>query len=285
MILIDFNGLAVATVAVNKTDDPNLLRHMILNSLRLHRTKFKKDFGELVICCEGIGNWRKDYFPQYKANRKKYREKSDIDWNEAFRILSEVRDEIKENFPYKVIQVDKCEADDIIGVLAANTQEFGQYEDVLIISADKDFMQLQKFSNVKQYNPIQKKFYNEEAPKANLIDKILSGDTGDGVPNIMSDDDTFVTEGKRQNKLSKKKKEAIVEDLAEGELLYAASWYRNYQRNEKLIDLDQTPQELKVKVVSEFNSQQPEKNSGLVFPYLINKNMKMLIESVEEFIN
>jgi len=284
MILIDFNGLAVATVAVNKTDEPNLLRHMILNSLRQHRTQFKKDFGELVICCEGIGNWRKDYFPQYKANRKKYREKSDIDWNEAFRILSEVREEIKENFPYKVIQVDKCEADDVIGVLCANTQEFGQYEDVLIISADKDFMQLQKFPNVKQYNPIQKKFYKEDAPKANLIQKILSGDTGDGVPNVMSDDDTFVTEGKRQNKLSAKKKLEIVDDLADGELLYAASWYRNYQRNETLIDLDKTPEELKVKIVSEFNSQQPEKNSSLVFPYLINKNMKMLIESVEEFI-
>ena len=284
MILIDFNGLAVATVAVNKTDEPDLLRHMILNSLRQHRTAFKKDFGELVICCEGIGNWRKDYFPQYKANRKKYREKSDIDWNEAFRILSEVRDEIKENFPYKVIQVDKCEADDIIGVLCNNTQEFGQYEDVLIISADKDFMQLQKFPNIKQYNPIQKKFYKEDAPKANLLTKILKGDSGDGVPNVMSDDDTFVTEGKRQTKLSQKKIDEIVEDLADGELLYAASWYRNYQRNEKLIDLDQTPEELKVKIISEFNDQQPEKNSSLVFPYLINKNMKMLIESVEEFI-
>jgi len=284
MILIDFNGLAVATVAVNKTDDPNLLRHMILNSLRLHRTQFKKDYGELVICCEGIGNWRKDYFPQYKANRKKYREQSDIDWNEAFRVLSEVRDEIKANFPYKVIQVDKCEADDIIGVLASNTQEFGQYEDVLIISADKDFMQLQKYPNVHQYNPIQKKFYKEDAPKANLIAKILKGDTGDGVPNVMSDDDTFVTEGKRQNKLSKKKMEEIVEDLADGELLYAASWYRNYQRNETLIDLDKTPEDLKFKIVSEFNEQDPSKNKGMVFPYLINKNMKMLIESVEEFI-
>ena len=284
MILIDFNGLAVATVAVNKTDDPNLLRHMILNSLRLHRTQFKKDYGELVICCEGIGNWRKDYFPQYKANRKKYREQFDIDWNEAFRVLSEVRDEIKANFPYKVIQVDKCEADDIIGVLASNTQEFGQYEDVLIISADKDFMQLQKYPNVHQYNPIQKKFYKEDAPKANLIAKILKGDTGDGVPNVMSDDDTFVTEGKRQNKLSKKKMEEIVEDLADGELLYAASWYRNYQRNETLIDLDKTPEDLKFKIVSEFNEQDPSKNKGMVFPYLINKNMKMLIESVEEFI-
>ena len=284
MILIDFNGLAVATVAVNKTDDPNLLRHMILNSLRLHRTQFKKDYGELVICCEGIGNWRKDYFPQYKANRKKYREQSDINWDEAFRVLGEVRDEIKENFPYKVIQIDHCEADDIIGVLASNTQEFGQYEDVLIISADKDFMQLQKYPNVHQYNPIQKKFYKEDAPKANLIQKIMSGDTGDGVPNIMSHDDVFVN-GERQNKLSKKKKEEILQDLTDGELLYAASWYRNYCRNETLIDLDKTPDDLKVKIVSEFNNQDQSKNSSLVFPYLINKNMKMLIESVEEFIN
>ena len=284
MILIDFNGLAVATVAVNKTDDPNLLRHMILNSLRLHRTQFKKDYGELVICCEGIGNWRKDYFPQYKANRKKYREQSDINWDEAFRVLGEVRDEIKENFPYKVIQVDHCEADDVIGVLASNTQEFGQYEDVLIISADKDFMQLQKYPNVHQYNPIQKKFYKEDAPKANLIQKIMSGDTGDGVPNIMSHDDVFVN-GERQNKLSKKKKEEILQDLTDGELLYAASWYRNYCRNETLIDLDKTPDDLKVKIVSEFNNQDQSKNSSLVFPYLINKNMKMLIESVEEFIN
>lgn len=284
MILIDFNGLAVATVAVNKTDDPNLLRHMILNSLRLHRTQFKKDYGELVICCEGIGNWRKDYFPQYKANRKKYREQSDINWDEAFRVLSEVRDEIKENFPYKVIQIDHCEADDVIGVLASNTQEFGQYEDVLIISADKDFMQLQKYPNVHQYNPIQKKFYKEDAPKANLIQKIMSGDTGDGVPNILSHDEVFVN-GERQNKLSKKKKEEILQDLTDGELLYAASWYRNYCRNETLIDLDKTPDDLKVKIVSEFNDQDQSKNRSLVFPYLINKNMKMLIESVEEFIN
>lgn len=284
MILIDFNGLAVATVAVNKTDEPNLLRHMILNSLRQHRTQFKKEFGELVICCEGIGNWRKEYFPNYKANRKKYREQSDIDWNEAFRILGEIKDEIKENFPYKVIQVNNCEADDVIGTLCANTQEFGQYEDVLIISADKDFMQLQKFDNVKQYNPVQKKFYKDDAPKANLLEKILKGDSGDGVPNVMSDDDVFITEGKRQNKLSKKKIDEIIEDLAEGELLYAASWYRNYCRNEKLIDLSQTPQEIKDEIVKQFTEQDQSKNSSLVLNYLINKQMKMLIESVEEFI-
>lgn len=284
MILVDFSGLAIATIVVNKVDDEDLLRHMILNSLRMYRNSYKDKFGELVLCCDGKNNWRRGYYPQYKANRKKKREADTFDWAKAFEILTNVRKEIQENFPYKVIQVDECEADDIIGTLCENTQEFGQYEDVMIISADKDFLQLQRFPNVRQYSPLLKKEYKEETPLVSLMEKIMKGDAGDGVPNILSDDDVFV-EGRRQIPLSKKKKEAIKEDLAEGELLYAASWYRNYQRNETLIDLSKTPQRLKDQILDVFNSQDPWHNKGLVFPYLINKNMKMLIESVEEFIN
>jgi hypothetical protein len=88
--------------------------------------------------------------------------------------------------------------------------------------------------------------------------------------------------GDRQTPLSKKKKEAILEDLAEGELLYAASWYRNYCRNETLIDLSKTPDELRAKIIDDFWI--TVFNEGKVLPYLINNNMKMLIESVEEFL-
>jgi len=283
MILIDFSGIAIATIAVNKVNDENMLRHMMLNSIRMYRTKFKKDYGEVVLAIDSGNNWRRNYFPQYKANRRKGRDESDFDWGEAFRILHMVHQEIKENFPYKVIKIDECEADDIIGTIVANTQEFGQYEDVMIVSSDHDFKQLQKYPNVKQFSPMMKKPVVEDNPQINLIEKILTGDAGDGVPNVLSDDDVFV-EGRRQTPLSKKKKEAIKEDLAEGELLYAASWYRNYCRNETLIDLTKTPDRLKEKILDEFNSQDPWHNKGLVFPYLINKNMKMLIESVEEFI-
>lgn len=283
MILIDFSGIAIATIAVNKVNDENMLRHMMLNSIRMYRTKFKKDYGEVVLAIDSGNNWRRNYFPQYKANRRKGRDESDFDWGEAFRILHMVQEEIKENFPYKVIKIDECEADDIIGTIVANTQEFGQYEDVMIVSSDHDFKQLQKYPNVKQFSPLLKKAVVEDNPKINLIEKILTGDAGDGVPNVLSDDDVFV-EGRRQTPLSKKKKEAIKEDLSEGELLYAASWYRNYCRNETLIDLTKTPDRLKEKILDEFNSQDPWHNKGLVFPYLINKNMKMLIESVEEFI-
>ncbi len=284
MIIVDYSGLAIATIVVNKVDDENLLRHMILNSLRQYRVKYKKDLGELVLAIDGKNNWRRGYYPQYKANRKKKREEDTFDWAKAFSIMHDIKEEILANFPYKVIEVDECEADDIIGELCANTQEFGQYEDVMIISADKDFLQLQRYPNVRQYSPLLKKEYKEDAPMVGLMEKIMTGDAGDGVPNVLSDDDVFV-EGRRQTPLSKKKKEAIKEDLAEGELLYAASWYRNYQRNETLIDLTKTPDRLKKQIIEKYNSQDQWHNKGLVFPYLINKNMKMLIESVEEFIN
>ena len=283
MILVDFSAIAVATIAVNKVNDEGMLRHMMLNSLRMYRTKFKKDYGELVLAIDSGNNWRRNYFPQYKANRRKTREESGFDWEEAFRILHLVRQEIKENFPYHVIKVDECEADDIIGTLVENTQEFGQYEDVMIVSSDHDFKQLQKYDNVSQFSPMTKKQVEESHPRQNLKLKILQGDAGDGVPNVLSDDDVFV-EGRRQTPLSKKKKETILKDLGEGELLYAASWYRNYCRNETLIDLTKTPDRLKEKILEEYKSQDPWHNKGLVFPYLINKNMKMLIESVEEFV-
>ena len=283
MILVDFSGIAIANIAINKVNDEGMLRHMMINSLRMYRSKFKDQYGELVLAIDAGNNWRRNYYPQYKANRKKSRKESDFDWNEAFRILDLVQTEIRQNFPYKVIKIDECEADDVIGTIVANTQEFGQYEDVMIISSDHDFKQLQKFPNVKQFSPLLKKPVVEDNPRSNLVGKILTGDAGDGVPNVLSHDDVFVN-GERQTPLSRKKKDAIIEDLAEGELLYAASWYRNYCRNKTLIDLTETPDRLKNKIISEFNSQDQWKNKGLVLPYLINNNMKMMIESIEELV-
>tara|TARA_A100001011_G_scaffold236300_1_gene244276 strand:- start:89 stop:925 length:837 start_codon:yes stop_codon:yes gene_type:complete len=278
---MDFSGIAVATIAVNKVNDENMLRHMMLNSVRMYNKKFRDQYGQMIICCDGANNWRRGYFPQYKANRRKSRDDSGFDWAEAFRIMHKVKDEIKENFPYKVIHLEGCEADDIIGTMVEHTQEFGQYEEVMIVSSDKDFLQLQKYGNVRQWSHILKKEIKDHHPKLNLIDKILSGDTGDGVPNVLSGDDTFVN-GERQTPLSKKKKQAIIEDLSDGELLYAASWYRNYQRNETLIDLTKTPNDLKNKIVDEFWI--TVFNEGKTLPYLINNNMKQLIGSVEEFL-
>lgn len=284
MILVDFSAIAVANIAVQKLNDEEMIRHMILNTLRMYRTKYKDKYGELVLACDGPNNWRKTVFPEYKANRRKGREESTFDWNAAFTIMNNVREEIKENFPYKVLHIDGCEADDIIATVVEHTnEEFGAYEDIMIISGDKDFVQLQKYNNVSQFSPVQKKSLVEKNPRAFLLEHIMRGDASDGVPNVLSQDNVFIT-GSRQKPLSKKKLDTLIEDLNDGELLYAASWYRNYQRNEKLIDLSQTPSDLKNNIIQEFTTQDQWKNKANVFPYLINKRCNQLVESVQEFI-
>jgi hypothetical protein len=283
MIIVDFSAVCLATILINKENDERMIRHMTLNSLRMYNQKFKEQYGEMILACDGANNWRREYFPQYKGVRRKTRDNSSFDWNEAFRIMHLIKDEIRENFPYKVIHLEGCEADDVIGTLVERTQEFGNYEDVMIVSADGDFKQLQKYNNVKQWSPLTKKFVLEPNPRASLQEKILTGDAGDGVPNVLSHDDTFIN-GERQVPLSKKKKEAILEDLSDGELLYAASWYRNYCRNETLIDLTKTPEDLKQKIINNYEEQDPWQNKGKVFPYLVAKKMNRLIESVQEFI-
>ena len=284
MILVDFSAIAVANIAVQKLNEEDMIRHMILNTLRMYRTKYKDKYGELVLACDGPNNWRKTFYPEYKANRRKGREESTFDWDAAFTIMNNVREEIKENFPYKVLHLDGCEADDIIATIVEYTnEEFGAYEDIMIISGDKDFVQLQKYGNVSQFSPVQKKSLVEKNPRAFLMEHIMRGDASDGVPNVLSGDDVFIT-GARQKPLSKKKLDTLIEDLNDGELLYAASWYRNYQRNERLIDLSQTPSDLKNNIIQEFTTQDQWKNKASVFPYLINKRCNQLIESVQEFI-
>jgi len=284
MIIVDYSGIALASIIINKTNDEDMIRHMILNSLRMYHKRYKNEYGEMVLAVDAANNWRRSVFPQYKASRKKNRQESTFDWNEAFRLLNLVREEIAENFPYKVIRVDKCEADDVIGTIVASksTIQFN-VEKIMIVSSDRDFLQLQRFPNVKQFSPLLKKELKENNARYYLFNHIIRGDKGDGVPNILSNDDTFV-EGFRQTPMSQKKVDGIIEDLEQGELLYAASWYRNYLRNERLIALSETPQELKNEIINTYEKQDPWSNKSKVLPYLIAKRCNNLIESVQEFI-
>ena len=281
MIIIDYNGIAIANIMVQKLAiDENVIRHMILNSIRMYRKRFGKEYGEVVLCSDAGGNWRKELFPQYKASRKKTRAKSSMNWEEVFRITSMVREEIRENFPYKVMHIEGCEADDCIAQLVEETQEFGKAEDVMIISSDKDFAQLQRYNNVKQYSPMQKKFIVEKNPRVVLEEHILQGDTSDGVPNVLSPDNTF-TDGLRQTPLRKKLRDLLVEDPhSQGDEIY-----RNYLRNKKMIDLRECPDTIKTDIINKFDDQEPVNNKAKVFPFLVNKQCRLLLENVQEFIN
>ena len=289
MIIVDYSGIALASIIINKTFDEQLIRHMILNSLRMYRTRYKEEYGELVLAVDASNNWRKTAFPQYKASRKKTQKESTFDWGKAFTILNKIREEIAENFPYTVIRVDGCEADDVIGTLVSmnpdHNNDFNPQK-YMIVSSDRDFLQLQKFKNVRQFSPLLKKELSVDNPRVWLQTHIIKGDKGDGVPNILSDDNVFV-EGFRQTPITQKKIDSIIGDLEEGELLYAASWYRNYCRNKKLIDLSETPKELRREIINNFMADKPDTRwmrRGKVFPYLVENKCNELIKSAQEFI-
>ena len=288
MILLDLNQVMISNLMMQPGIasggiDENLIRHMVLNSIRMYNVKFKEEYGDLVICADDKKYWRKDLFPYYKAARKKSREDSPYDWNLIFETLNRVRDEIRENFPYKVIQIDKTEADDVIGTICINygvELKNSQSEKILILSSDKDFMQLQKFANVDQYSPMAKKFLKTSEPIKFLKEHILKGDRGDGIPNILSSDDTFITEA-RQKPVTEKKLNTWVAQKPED--FCDASMLRNYQRNESLIDLSKVPSEYTDRILTAYRSPKEVKGKDKVLNYFIKNRMKQLMEHIQEF--
>ena len=287
MILVDMSQISLASMMMhlnmNKTTKPdeNMVRHMILNSLRMYRSRFKEEYGELVLCFDSRHYWRRDHFPNYKAGRKKGRESSNLDWDAIFGCLNEIKQELKDYFPYKQVEVYGAEADDIIGALCLELE----YDNgkTLILSGDKDFIQLHRFNNVSQYSPITKKMMVNDNPHQYLEEHILKGDSSDGVPNVLSPDNTFV-DGIRQKPLSKKK-------IAEwtGEILVPVEMAipdgevkRNFQRNQQLIDLSKTPKEIFLACLKEYQDS-PEGDRSKLLNYFTKKRLKNLTESIGEF--
>lgn len=293
MILVDLNQTMISNLMAqvgNHTNikvDENLLRHMVLNAIRGYRNKFVEEYGEIVICCDATNVWRKSFFPYYKAHRKKAREDSDMNWGDLFNSLNKVRDELKEFFPYKHLMVDTAEADDIIGVLC---HEHGALlgdgaERIMILSGDKDFMQLQQYSNVAQYDPVRKRMLKHNDPRGYLLEHICKGDRGDGVPNLLSPGDCFVT-GTRQKPMRQTTINKVAEMVGDQDLTVFAEactedWSANFTRNRTLVDLAMTPDVIKQQVLVEFDKEPAPR--GKLFNYFIKNSLKNLMENIGEF--
>lgn len=281
MILVDMNQVTISNLMIQMKDEPlseDLVRHMVLNSLRSYKTKFSKDFGELVLCYDDKHCWRKDYFPYYKQNRKKARSESSLDWNELFDILTKIQNELEENFPYKVLKINGAEADDIIAILSNKISSTPNlYEEILIISGDKDFIQLHQSDNIKQYSPTLKKFVVDENPEQYKFEHIIRGDKGDGVPNVLSQDTVFV-EDLRQRPITKKKLTEWKENgIPEGEIK------RNYQRNKTLIDFDSIPNELGELIYNMWVDKITQNDKSKILPYFMKHRLKELTEKLGDF--
>ena len=282
MILIDLNQVLLAGLMAQIANqkgklDEYLIRHMVLNIIRNHVKNFKDEYGEVVLCCDSRKYWRKEYFPFYKANRKKTREKSSLDWHLIFDMLTKFKQELKDNFPYKVLDVEGAEADDIIGTLVPRQSA---HEKILILSSDGDFLQLQMYGdNVKQYNPSQKKYVKSQEPLIELKEKIIRGDKGDGIPNIFSPGDCFVRELRQKPITQKVIEKYLSESPDKWEDGYA---FTGFHRNETLIDLRFIPVEIKEKIINTYEETVPAKRNKLL-NYFIEHKLKNLMDVIEDF--
>jgi hypothetical protein len=278
---MDLNNIVFSVVGIQLKKDPNVnkkfenfVRFMTLNCIRSWKSKFP-EYGELVLCddCEG-DSWRKKAFKQYKAARKIKRKASKIDWDKVFQVTNGIKEEIKTNFPYRYVKVSGAEADDVIAVIAQNQHK--HKKEVLIISGDKDFKQIHS-KYIKQYSPVQKQWIECEDPKQYLAEHILSGDIADGIPNFLSDDDTFIIEGKRQTPLRKK----LVEEHIGGKNL-TDDMEKKYKRNQKLIDFSFIPNTIESKIIDE--SKRPYRGKmANVRKYLKKHDLQQLIKNIKDF--
>jgi hypothetical protein len=292
-ILIDYSQLVIASCLafgsdMDKGKDTkkaiDIIRHATLSSLLKYKTDYSAKYGEVILCADGGKNWRRDYFPYYKASRKGSREKSNTDWNTIFSFASELLGELRTIFPYRAIKVDEAEGDDIVAVLTKyltenDTVQQGLVSDpapILIVSSDGDFKQLHKFKNVRQWNPLMKKFVAKPEPDF-LLEKVIKGDAGDGVPNVLSPDNIFTVEGRQKPVTAK------VMDRFKSQNGLSDVEQRNFQRNRTLIDFDYIPNEVQEKILSVYNEQQPKRDLNAIMNYLMEHRCRLLLNDLQAF--
>lgn len=298
MIIVDYSGCAIAAILAFSEDlqrdeahIENLIRHVVISTIKGYKKKFHQEYGnEVVIACDSNHYWRKDVFPHYKAGRKKAREESDIPWNLIFKYMEAVKQDLMEHFPYKVITVHGAEADDIIGVLVQDiatqpeqsTLDIGEPKKTLIISGDKDAKQLLTHKNIRQWIPREKKYAQlEESSKLFLRRLILTGDKGDGVANVFSPADSFVT-GIRQKPATEKK---MLPMLEAKNMLDAAPDDFTRQRiieNTRMISFNAIPKSLRSNIIDAYEVQ-PKGNRMSIMKYLAAKDMKLMLADLEDF--
>jgi hypothetical protein len=297
MLLVDYSQVALAAILTfqrelkgTESEVKNLIRHVTLSTIKSYKKKYGKEYGELVICCDGRKYWRKEFFEQYKGSRKKNRDASDLDWKLIFDTLSEMREDIAKHFPWRVIHVDRAEADDVIAVMSKWLQDnqlvqeglVEETQKVLILSSDKDFKQLQLYPTIKQWSPMQKKYITASKQEIRdfMIEHIVKGDTGDGVPNILSKDDVFMI-GERQKPMSAKR---LAEFIDKGfDACKNDDERRNWHRNATLVDFKFIPEDVQKSIVDTYLSNKPNGDKMTVMNYLMEHRCRLLLEELEDF--
>lgn len=281
MLLIDMSNLVYSRALgyhTNTGDQVGLneLRGLTLTTIKEVKTKLSEYSDEVVLCFDSANYWRRNKFPQYKENRKSMKEKSTFDWNLFHETYDKLKKEFKENLPFHFILVDEAEGDDVIAVLA---KRYSQHKKICIVSSDTDFIQLQQYvsKNIKQYSLHHKKLITPKNQEYDIFEHIVRGDTGDGIPNILSDDDTLINPDKRQKSITSKNiAEWSKHGLSRPEMFCDENVIKKFERNKLLVDLREIPENICQKIVETFENTNPKK--GMLHQYLTATRLLRLVE-------
>jgi 5'-3' exonuclease len=285
MVIFDLNHVAYRCLfSMSRVDfkenGGKMLKHMMFNAIFSTCKRF--DTEEVVLCVDSKENWRKKIYPEYKQNRKEKRdEQDDIDWNVFFTSLTEFVEEVKQFFPFYVLQVKYMEADDIAGVLAKNWQN----KPKIIVTSDGDYIQLLRYKNVQVFDPIKSKFLKCDDPMRQLKIKILTGDRGDNIKSV-------------KHRVGEKTAEKIVDNpellkemfedktvsytTPEGtEVTLGDEYKERYKQNMILIDLSKTPDVL-VKALNKSIAEYQMPTGKEIFQYFSKNKFRDLMHRMEE---
>ncbi len=281
MLLLDMSAIVVANAtaltALGNPLDENMVRSIMLSQTLHYKNKYGAKYGSPIMCFDSQDYWRKDLFEHYKMNRKKARQQSKFDWIEFAKLYDLVKEEFREYVPYLFLEVSKCEADDVIAVLAMYSKE-----DVMIISGDKDLVQLQQGRpHVKQWSTSTKKLINKK--NYSLIEHIMKGDTSDGIPNILSDDDTFMCDHKRQKNMTK----VMIKDAESMRIPHnicpTADSLDRWKMNQTLIDLNKIPPEYVKDIKRVYVNQMQNRTKDNLVAYFTKFNLRIMYGKLKEF--
>jgi hypothetical protein len=133
---------------------------------------------------------------------------------------------------------------------------------------------------VKQFSPVQKKYVKPDiSPEKYIFEHIIRGDKGDGVPNVLSADDSIVN-GIRQKAILQDKIDVWYKDFEA--MPKDADFKKNYERNKKLVSFDSIPDKIKNAIINSY-VEKPQKDKSKLLNFFIEHKMKNMLELIEEF--
>ncbi|AUR85764.1 coil containing protein [Vibrio phage 1.081.O._10N.286.52.C2] len=288
--LVDFSQIVLSTImATYKPGDlltVDLIRHIVLNTLRANVSKNKLRYPCIILCFDNGegGYWRKKAAWYYKHNRKGERDKSEWDFTVIFEAMSIIKQEIKDNMPYRVMDIMGVEADDHIGVLTKYYVEHNV--PVLITSSDGDFTQLHTSKLVRQWSPIMRKWVKPKhgSPEMDIMFKCIKGDKKDGIAPLKAPNDHYTHgDGRRAPAVRAEELRTLMTSTQEElkNLLTDEQWLR-YVENRSLLDFEYIPTDISDSILEQFKEQKPAAR-GKMLMYFGSKKLDSLVPLMSDF--